>query len=181
MAPRTAAAGKLGHAPPQACRGLSAGLVGEDGELWEQAPGRDTKAVIENLTRYAPAAGDVELIDYTAILRGVLSAGQTRDQNHVHSNILIWGTLEARVQSADLVILAGLNDGTWPEPPAPDPWLNRSLRLQAGLLLPERRIGLSAHDFQQAIGAKAVWLTRSLRSDDAETVPSAGSTALKIC
>jgi RecB family exonuclease len=70
------------------------------------------------------------------------------------------------------VILAGLNDGTWPEPPAPDPWLNRSLRLQAGLLLPERRIGLSAHDFQQAIGAKAVWLTRSLRSDDAETVPS---------
>ena len=76
------------------------------------------------------------------------------------------------MQSADLVILAGLNDGTWPEPPAPDPWLNRSLRLQAGLLLPERRIGLSAHDFQQAIGAKAVWLTRSLRSDDAETVPS---------
>ncbi|MGB0799718.1 MAG: PD-(D/E)XK nuclease family protein, partial [Planktomarina sp.] len=40
------------------------------------------------------------------------------------------------------------------------------------LLLPERRIGLSAHDFQQAIGAAEVWVTRSLRSDDAETVPS---------
>ncbi|MBL6637140.1 MAG: double-strand break repair protein AddB [Planktomarina sp.] len=152
--------------------GLSAGLVGDSGQLWEQAPGRDTKTEIENLTKYAPAAGDVDLTDYSAILRGVLNAGQTRNQNHVHSNILIWGTLEARVQSADLVILAGLNDGTWPEPPAPDPWLNRSLRLQAGLLLPERRIGLSAHDFQQAVGAKAVWLTRSIRSDDAETVPS---------
>jgi ATP-dependent helicase/nuclease subunit B len=152
--------------------GLSAGLVGDSGQLWEQAPGRDTKTEIENLTKYAPAAGDVDLTDYSAILRGVLNAGQTRNQNHVHSNILIWGTLEARVQSADLVILAGLNDGTWPEPPAPDPWLNRSLRLQAGLLLPERRIGLSAHDFQQAVGAKAVWLTRSTRSDDAETVPS---------
>ena len=152
--------------------GLSAGLVGDSGQLWGQAPGRDTKTAIENLTKYAPAAGDVELTDYSAILRGVLNAGQTRNQNHVHSNILIWGTLEARVQSADLVILAGLNDGTWPEPPAPDPWLNRSLRLQAGLLLPERRIGLSAHDFQQAVGAKAVWLTRSIRSDDAETVPS---------
>ena len=127
---------------------MSAGLFGQDGELWEQAPGRDTKTEIENLTKYAPAAGDVELIDYSAILRGVLNAGQTRDQNHVHSNIRIWGTLEARVQSADLVILAGLNDGTWPESPAPDPWLNHSLRLQAGLLLPERRIGLSAHDFQ---------------------------------
>ena len=151
---------------------LSAGLSGQEGELWDKAPGRDTKTEVENLTKYAQAAGDVELIDYSAILRGVLSAGQTRDQNQVHSNIRIWGTLEARVQSADLVILAGLNDGTWPEPPAPDPWLNRSLRLQAGLLLPERKIGLSAHDFQQAVGAKTVWLTRSLRSDDAETVPS---------
>ena len=46
------------------------------------------------------------------------------------------------------------------------------MRDKAGLLLPERRIGLSAHDFQQAIGAPEVWLTRATRSDDAETVPS---------
>ena len=38
--------------------------------------------------------------------------------------------------------------------------------------MPERRIGLSAHDFQQAFAAKEVWITRSVRSDDAETVPS---------
>ena len=31
---------------------------------------------------------------------------------------------------------------------------------------------MSAHDFQQAIGAPEVWLTRATRSDDAETVPS---------
>ena len=61
------------------------------GELWDKAPGRDTKTEVENLTKYAQAAGDVELIDYSAILRGVLSAGQTRDQNQVHSNIRIWG------------------------------------------------------------------------------------------
>lgn len=46
------------------------------------------------------------------------------------------------------------------------------MRFDAGLLLPERRIGLSAHDFQQAIAAPKVWLTRSIRTDDAETVPS---------
>ena len=89
-----------------------------------------------------------------------------------HPNVLVWGTLEARVQGADLLILAGLNEGSWPEAPAPDPWLNRQMRADAGLLLPERRIGLSAHDFQQAIAAKEVWLTRSQRSDDAQTVPS---------
>ena len=83
------------------------------------------------------------------------------------------------MQGADLVILAGLNDGTWPEAPKPDPWLNRKMRLDAGLLLPERRIGLSAHDFQQAIAAPEVWLTRSIRSDDAETVPSRWINRLK--
>jgi len=46
------------------------------------------------------------------------------------------------------------------------------MRAEVGLLLPERRIGLSAHDFQQAIAAKEVWLTRAHKSDDAETVPS---------
>ena len=40
--------------------------------------------------------------------------------------------------------------------------MNRKMRIDAGLLLPERRIGLSAHDFQQAMGANEVWIT-SLR------------------
>ena len=151
---------------------LSSGPNETDSKLWEQAPGRDTKKLIDDLILHGPAAGRLNLPDYNSIFRGMLGTSETRDQNITHSNILIWGTLEARVQSADLVILSGLNDGIWPEPPTPDPWLNRNLRLQAGLLLPERKIGLSAHDFQQAMGARSVWVTRALRSDDAETVPS---------
>jgi ATP-dependent helicase/nuclease subunit B len=86
--------------------------------------------------------------------------------------VMIWGTLEARVQGADLVILGGLNDGIWPQLPPPDPWLNRQMRLQCGLLLPERRVGLAAHDFQQAVAARRVVLTRALRDAEAQTVPS---------
>lgn len=85
---------------------------------------------------------------------------------------MIWGTLEARVQGAELVILGGMNDGIWPRLPPPDPWLNRQMRKDAGLLLPERQIGLSAHDYQQAIAAPRVIITRSSRDAEAETVPS---------
>jgi RecB family exonuclease len=53
-----------------------------------------------------------------------------------------------------------------------DPWLNRAMRREVGLLLPERNIGLSAHDFQQAVAAKEVVLTRSIRDADSQTVPS---------
>lgn len=142
------------------------------GTLWEKQAGRQAQDLLAELTREAPAGGMMTTRRFCDLLDGLLSAGVVRDHDRPDGSIMIWGTLEARVQGADLVILGGLNEGSWPEPAAPDPWLNRRLRAEAGLLLPERRIGLSAHDFQQAINAPKVWLTRSRRSDDAETVTS---------
>ena len=46
------------------------------------------------------------------------------------------------------------------------------MRRDAGLLLPERQIGLAAHDYQLAMGAQRVILTRAKRNADSETVPS---------
>lgn len=142
------------------------------GGLWDKAAGREATAVVAELRENAPFAGPIDAVDYDDLFSAVLSQGEVRDRDAPHPNILIWGTLEARVQGADLVILAGLNEGTWPEAPSPDPWLNRKMRHGAKLLLPERKIGLSAHDFEQAIAAPEVWLTRAIRSDEAETVPS---------
>ncbi|APE45076.1 double-strand break repair protein AddB [Sulfitobacter alexandrii] len=145
---------------------------GKASELWKQASGRTALALMETLTTEASHGGALSARDYADLLSALLSEQEVRDLEGPHPDVMIWGTLEARVQGADLVILGGLNDGSWPESPPPDPWLNRQMRLQAGLLLPERRIGLSAHDYQQAIAAPEVWLSRSIRSDEAETVPS---------
>lgn len=142
------------------------------GNLWVQVAGIETLALVRKLEEAAPHGGSLSARDYVDLFGAVLGREEQRDRDLGHPHIRIWGTLEARVMGADLLILGGLNEGSWPEPPSPDPWLNRVLRDKAGLLLPERRIGLSAHDFQQAAGAREVWLTRSVRSDDAETVPS---------
>ncbi|WP_420861774.1 double-strand break repair protein AddB [Algirhabdus cladophorae] len=142
------------------------------GTLWKEKPGIEAKKTVAKLKAEGDHAGEVEVADYRSIFRSVLSQGEVRDRDQGHPNVLFWGTLEARVQGADLVILASMNEGSWPEAPAPDPWLNRQMRQQAGLLLPERRIGLSAHDFQQAVCRPNVWITRSIRNAEAETVPS---------
>jgi double-strand break repair protein AddB len=142
------------------------------GALWEQNTGRRIHATLCNLRDEAAHGPDISARDYTALFGSILQREEVRDPDVPHPNIRIWGTLEARVMGADLLILAGLNEGGWPEMPAADPWLNRRMRAKAGLRLPERRVGLSAHDFQQAAGAREVWLTRSVKSDDAETVPS---------
>ncbi|WP_425097808.1 double-strand break repair protein AddB [Tropicibacter sp. S64] len=142
------------------------------GELWEKDTGRKLRETVSNLAEEAEYGSELSARDYADLFGAIVSAEEVRNPDTVHPDILIWGTLEARVMDADLLILAGLNEGSWPEMPGADPWLNRALRAQAGLLLPERRVGLSAHDFQQAAAAKEVWLTRSMKSDDAETVPS---------
>ena len=131
------------------------------GALWAEDPGVKAQAVMQALADEAPYGADLSAQDYTALFTSVLNQGEVRDPALPHPHIMIWGTLEARVQGADLVVLGGLNDGTWPKLPNPDPWLNRDMRKKAGLLLPDRQIGLSAHDFQQAIAASEVVLTRA--------------------
>jgi ATP-dependent helicase/nuclease subunit B len=141
--------------------------------LWDEDAGIEAEKCVSNLAENAQYAQAMQAIDYINLFHAVLSREVVRNQTGTDPRVLIWGTLEARVQGADLMILAGLNEGTWPEIPPRDPWLNRDMRCQAGLLLPERNIGLSAHDFQQAATATPeVWITRSVRSDDAQTVPS---------
>ncbi|MGB5559560.1 MAG: double-strand break repair protein AddB [Paracoccaceae bacterium] len=144
----------------------------DTGTLWATENGRVAQRLFQEFQAVADHAGELTPADYRQLVMTVLAQGEVRDPVRPHPGIMIWGTLEARVQGANLIVLGGLNDGIWPDLPAPDPWLNREMRLAAGLLLPERRVGLSAHDFQQAIAAAEVVLTRSVRSDEAETVAS---------
>jgi len=152
---------------------LAAGMAGDTaGELWLQDAGIKAKAMFEELTAQAQYGGDLLIGEYSALLDTVLVGREVRETVESHPEIMIWGTLEVRAQGADLIILGGLVEGTWPASPTPDPWFNRQMRHDAGLLLPERQIGLSAHDFQQAIAGKEVVLSRAKRNSEAETVPS---------
>lgn len=141
-------------------------------DIWDQEAGRITLQILQKLqeTNHETPYGTAE---YRILFNTVLQQAEIRsDPVLAHPDLAIWGTLEARVQSADLIILAGLNDGVWPQISRNDTWLNRDMRGQIGLQLPERRIGLSAHDFQQSLGAAEVVLSRSIRDGDAPTVPS---------
>jgi double-strand break repair protein AddB len=153
--------------------GLAQGPTGTDGgELWKKEAGIEARTWVDALRAEAEFGGTLSTADYASLFDAVLQRGEVRESETGHPGVMIWGTLEARVQGAELVILGSLNEGVWPEQPSPDPWLNRRMRHDAGLLLPDRRIGLSAHDFQQAVAATEVILTRSVRDSEAQTVPS---------
>ena len=88
------------------------------------------------------------------------------------ARIRILGPLEARLLETDRIVLGGLNEGTWPPETHADAWLNRPMRRKLKLDLPERRIGLAAHDFVQAMGAREVLLTRARKANGVEMVAS---------
>ncbi|MCK9914750.1 double-strand break repair protein AddB [Microbacteriaceae bacterium K1510] len=115
----------------------------------------------------AIARGDYPDVFHAAIGDRVVRRPETRDVR-VH----IYGPLEARLQMVDRVILGGLNEATWPPETRSDPWLSRPMRRDLGLDPPERRIGLSAHDFAQALGMNEAILTRAQKLAGAPTVTS---------
>ena len=147
--------------------------------IFADEAGEATAAVFQVFRDQGGHDATVTFQEYQRLVERALANASVRSQRDVRSDVMIWGTLEARGQGADVVILGGLNEGTWPKQPTPDPWLNRSMRREVGLLLPERQIGLAAHDYQQAVAAIEVVLTRAHRQDGSETVPSRWLNRLK--
>jgi len=140
--------------------------------LWDGEAGEALAAFVAALAEAAEDAPAVEGRSYSALFAELLSGVALRPAWGRHPRLQIWGPLEARLQHADLLVLGGLNEGTWPAQANPDCWLSRPMRLAAGLPAPERRIGLSAHDFAQAAAAPRVVLTRAEKVDGAPTTPS---------
>lgn len=110
--------------------------------------------------------------DYPDLYRGLVQGEAVRPRVPVHSRLSIWGPFESRLQQADVVVLGGLNEGTWPEAADPGPWLNRTMRKALGLPSPEERIGHAALDLLSLAGAPHVYMTRAAKSGGTPTVAS---------
>lgn len=106
------------------------------------------------------------------VLATLMSGFEVRNREERRTDIAIWGQLEARLMSPDVMILGALNEDKWPAPADPGPWLSRGMRIKAGLEPPERQHGLAAHDFAQAIGNEKVIIAYAERVGSSPALPS---------
>src|SRR5580700_3508079 len=138
--------------------------------------GRDGTKLSDALDEPAasPAAArlSIEPSDYLELFSAALAGRVVRRPAQSGLRVRILGPLEARLTESDRVVLGGLVEGTWPPESRTDAWLSRPMRLNLGLDLPERRIGLSAHDFAQLLGARDVILSHAAKIAGTPTVPS---------
>ncbi len=119
-----------------------------------------------------PSGLSVTLPDYAEVFQTAFADRAVRRPEKPGATLHIYGPLESRLMQADRIIAGGLIEGVWPPAPRIDPWLSRPMRHELGLDLPERRIGLSAHDFAQLLGNEDVILSHSAKAGGAPAVAS---------
>lgn len=140
--------------------------------LYEKEAGAAAADLLAQLLDHAGVAPEIQSSSYPEFYRSLLRSQTVREQTHAHPRLFIWGPMEARLLRPDIVVLSGLNDGTWPGVADPGPWLNRPMRDALGLPAPEEEIGRKAHDFVSLLGADRVYLTRAKKIDGNPTIPS---------
>lgn len=140
--------------------------------IWKNEDGETASLFFSEFLDQASLLPDIDLSSYEEILTRLMKNITVRPSYGTHPRLHILGQIEARMADADLIILAGLNEGTWPPDPGFDPWMSRPMRKKFGLPGAQRQIGLAAHDFAQGFCCNDVVLSRSKRKDGVPTVPA---------
>ncbi|MGC9954670.1 MAG: double-strand break repair protein AddB [Rhizomicrobium sp.] len=140
--------------------------------LWRGSAGTVAHQFVQEFSEAAADLPPIETRSYAVLFRALTEEPSVRPPFGRHPRLAILGPLEARLQHFDLIVLGGLNEGSWPASTADDPWFSRPMRHTLGLEQPERAIGLSAHDFATLAAGPRVVLTRALKAEGAPTVAS---------
>jgi ATP-dependent helicase/nuclease subunit B len=145
-------------------------LAGDDG--WSGPDGRQLAALVAAVEDHGALFGVFTPEEAPALLGALMLGSSVRVPGQGHPRLSILGPVEAQLTRADVVILAGLNEGSWPGQPAPDPWLAPAIRARLGLPGTARAQGLAAQDFLRAAAAPQVLITRARRDAGGPRLPS---------
>jgi ATP-dependent helicase/nuclease subunit B len=156
----------------EAVEALAQDADGGLGGLWAGAAGEAAGQLMTALLTESDGLPETTPSGFAQLLDALMAGATVRLGGATHPRLHILGAIEARLIRADRLILAGLEEGVWPQGAPIDPFLSRPMRADLGLPPPERRIGLSAHDFAQAACAPDVFLLHSERREGAPAVES---------
>ena len=146
----------------------------EDGSLAELYRG-DAGDSLAALLRDLLTAGEDTMLapaEWPDALAAILAGETVKPRAGGETRVHILGQLEARLQDFGFLVLGGLNEGSWPRQAQADRFMSRLMKSMMALEPPERRIGQAAHDFEMALGAPRLLITRSMRQDNSPATRS---------
>ena len=127
-------------------------------DVWGNS--RELKEYLEQLKNYSDIYQKISFKEYLFLLKFYLKSAFYRG-DCIESRVTLLKPVDARLHKADLIILAGLNETTWPNKPYIDPCFNNHLLRTIGLPISENYMGEETYDFMCLAQAKQVIITRS--------------------
>ena len=92
---------------------------------------------------------ELNVADARAFIADALAGVSIRGAINDGAQVVVLGTIESRMQTADVVILTGLNEGMFPSRGYENAWLPRATAEKIGLPSPNRKVSLQALDFMK--------------------------------
>jgi len=114
----------------------------------------------------------LSVADARAFLSDAIGAVTVRGAMRDDARITVLGTIESRMQTADVVILSGLNDGMFPARGYENAWLPRAAAEKIGLPPADRKVSLMSLDFMNLSCGRVVYWTRSRTAGGVATTES---------
>ena len=170
--PEDQTAATLARTMAEALEAMARAADGSSDHLWSGLGGEALSRLLAGLMEDSAALPAVTPRSFNELFRKLVAGETVRAGGASHPRLRILGAIEARLIRADRLIVAGLEEGVWPQGAPVDPFLSRPMRKTLGLPPPERRIGLAAHDFAQAACAPDVVLLHTERREGAPAIKS---------
>lgn len=131
--------------------------------LWKGDAGEAAANFIAALYDKAAILGNISPTEYAGLLEALMASVTVRPKYGTHPRLRILGPIEARLTHFDTVIIGEVNEGAFPKPAGADPWMSRPMKKDFGFPMPEKAIGVLAHDFSSLLANKRVFITRAER------------------
>ncbi|MBR3510998.1 MAG: PD-(D/E)XK nuclease family protein [Alphaproteobacteria bacterium] len=121
--------------------------------------------VIKSMSEYLNKNGIIlNVFDARAFVKDAIDSVSVRPVLEDDCKVCVLGTIESRMQTADVVILTGLNEGMFPTTGYENSWLPRKIAMEIGLPSPNRKVSLMALDFINLSCCREVYWLRSKQS-----------------
>ncbi len=149
-------------------------------ELWKGERGKATAAVIATLRTHVSRLGSLHGALYMATFEELLAQEYYRGPYGTHPRVAVLSAQEARLLTADVVIIAGMADGVFPARTQANPWMGRHMMETVGLHVPETTASRTAHDLLMLSHARQLVLSTAAKIDGIAVAPSGYLTRLKL-
>ena len=114
----------------------------------------------------------LNVFDARAFIADAIGGVSIRPNKKDSCRVCVLGTIESRMQTADVIILTGLNDGMFPATGYENAWLPRDIANKIGMPSPNRKVSLMALDFMNLSCGQDVYWLRSKNSGGTLTTES---------